>query len=254
MNVLLIEDEALTADRLAHLLHQYDPGIQILDRIPSVEEAVAWFRSPGRPKPELIFMDVRLEDETCFRIFEQVNLTTPVIFTTAYDEYLLQAFKVNSVDYLLKPVAYEALAAALEKFRVLKQELGGPDLSALLQQLQLPAANAYKQRFMVTVGSRIRSVPTETVAYFYSQSGMTFLVQQDGTQLPIDFSLDKLSTLIDPAEFFRLNRQFLARHNSIRNVHIYSPTKLKLELLPKTREEVFVSSERMGTYKEWLGK
>jgi DNA-binding LytR/AlgR family response regulator len=251
MRTIIIEDENLTALRLKSLLHKYDPAIEVMALLPSVQESIAWLKS--HQEPDLIFMDIHLEDDLAFKIFEQVNLTVPVIFTTAYDEYMIQAFKVNSIDYLLKPVNYDELVQALHKFQTLKRQFGQPNVETLLQMISQKEP-AYKSRFMITVGTRIRSIETEDIAYFYSEEKLTFMVTKEGQNLPVDFSLDKLTTLLNPRDFFRISRQFLVSFHSIQSVQAHIKGKLKLELQPKCRLEVFVSGDRMTDFKEWLGR
>ncbi|QMW04440.1 LytR/AlgR family response regulator transcription factor [Spirosoma foliorum] len=258
MNVVIIEDENLTAKRLESLLHKYDSGITVLARLPSVAEAVAWFDESTDPV-DLIFMDIHLEDDLGFRIFEQTQLITPVIFTTAYDEYMIQAFKVNSIDYLLKPINYDELVAAIEKFKALKKQFGqntssSHDIETLLNLIGKSKHTDYKDRFMITVGTKIRSIETSEVAYFYLEEKVVFLVTKDGLTLPVDYSLDKLTQLLNPRQFFRISRQFLVSLPAIQTIHTFSAGKLKLDLNPKSRQEVFVSGDRMTEFKEWLGK
>jgi DNA-binding LytR/AlgR family response regulator len=252
MKVLIIEDEDLTAERLEDLLHRYDPGIQVLDKIPSVKEAIKWFQN-HTSEADLVFMDIHLEDDLCFRIFEQINLQVPVIFTTAFDEYMVKAFKVNSIDYLLKPVNAEGLAAAIEKYKSLKRQFSKTDLDTLLQAIgqQKPE---YKSRFMITVGTRIRTIEVAEIAFFFSEEKVTFLVTNDNQRLPIDYSLDKLATLVNPDEFFRANRQFLLSLSSIKNIHTYSQSKLKLDLTPAPKQEVFIGKEKITPFKDWLDR
>ena len=252
MNVLIIEDENLTAKRLESQLLRYDPTIQVLDRLPSVARAVAWLRA--HPAPDLLFLDIHLEDDLGFRIFEQVQVTTPVIFTTAYDEYMVQAFRVNSIDYLLKPIDYKALVAALTKYKTLRQHFATPDLSALLQLIGKPAEPTYRDRFMVSIGTKLRSVEVSEIAYFYLEEKITFLTNQQGTNLPLEYSLDKLAQLLDPRQFFRVSRQYLVSLGAIRTIHTYSAGKLKLDLVPTPRHEVFVSGDRVADFKDWLGR
>ena len=253
MKTLIIEDENLTARRLEGLLKKYDPQMEILGIIPSVEDAVQWFRH--NPEPEVVFMDIHLEDDLAFRIFEQVSLTVPVIFTTAYDEYTIQAFKVNSIDYLLKPINYDELAQALEKLKNLKKQFSQPNLERLLQYIENKDKEPeYKTRFMITVGNKIRSYEIGEIAYFYSADKLTFMVTKDGQHLPIDFSLDKLTTLLDPGDFFRISRQYLVSFPSIQNVYAHYKGKLKLDLQPKAKIEAFVSGDRMTDFKNWLGR
>lgn len=260
MNVVIIEDEKLTARRLESMLLQYDPTINVLAQLPSVSKAVAWFtevvNSQGQlPLPDLLFLDIHLEDDSGFRLIEQANLTLPIIFTTAYDQYTLQAFKTNSIDYLLKPIDADELAAALDKFRRLQQhtEPALADINTLLKLMQKPAVH-YKERFMVTIGTKIRSIETTEIAYFFFEDKATWLTTQGGQHITIDYSLDKLVDLLNPTHFFRVNRAYLVSLGSIRTIHTYSGSKLKLDLNPAPRQDIFVSGDRITTFKEWLGK
>lgn len=260
MNVVVIEDERLTAQRLISLVKKYDTSINVLARISSVAEAVSWFKTNPIPSVDLIFMDIHLEDGDGFQIISKLNLTTPIIFTTAFDGYMIKAFKVNSIDYLLKPVNYEELASALNKFRSLRSnnefQSGSMqvDIKALMKQLSQQSNPQFKDRFMITVGTRIRAIKTESIAYFYLQEKTVFVVINDGTTLPVDYSLDKLMQIIDPKQFFRVSRQFIVSLNSIQMIHTISAGKLKLDLIPKTKLEVAVSGDRVSDFKEWLGK
>jgi DNA-binding LytR/AlgR family response regulator len=261
MNVVVIEDERLTAKRLVSLVKKYDASINVLAEISAVVEAITWFETHPVTTVDLIFMDIHLEDGDSFQIVGKLNLKTPIIFTTAFDEYMIKAFKVNSIDYLLKPVNYEELAAALDKFRSLRSgnnelQWGSTrvDMKTLIKEVSQQYNPQFKDRFMVTVGTRIRPIKTESIAYFYLEEKTVFLVTADGTTLPIDYSLDKLVQLIDPKQFFRVSRQFIVSVNSIQMVHTISKGKLKLDLLPKTKQEVAVSGDRVSDFKEWLGK
>lgn len=258
MNVVIIEDEKLTAKLLADLLLKYDNDIQILAELPSVEESVAWL-STNTQHLDLIFMDIHLEDGDSFQIFQKMDLKTPIIFTTAFDEYMIKAFKVNSIAYLLKPVNLEDLTAAIEKFKSLKAVLS-PDenaaqsLDKLLASLGKSSHSEFKDRFMVTVGTKIRTVKTSEIAFFFLEDRAVMLSTFEGVVLPVDYSLDKIMQIVDYRQFFRINRQFIVSLNAIQLVHTYSAGKLKLELKPKPREDVFVSGDRMTAFKEWLGK
>ena len=258
MNVLIVEDEKRTAQRLEKLLADYDAAIRVLAQLPGVGKAVAWLADPANPAPELVFLDIHLEDGSGFQLIEQARLTLPIIFTTAFDEYTLQAFKANSIDYLLKPIDAEELGAAIDKFKRLRPA-PAPDLSALLQVLgQTPgiglAANPYKDRFMVTIGTKIRSIETGDVAYFFFADKSSWLTTREGLNVSIEYSLDKLGELLDPKRFFRVNRAFLVSLDSVHTIHAYSGGKLKLDLRPPPRLEVFVSGDRITPFKEWLGK
>ncbi|GAB3166201.1 LytR/AlgR family response regulator transcription factor [Telluribacter humicola] len=252
MNVLIIEDEDLTAERLESLLLRYDSGIQVLDKIPSVREAIEFLQNRAQ-ELDLVFMDIHLEDDLCFRIFDQINLQVPIIFTTAFDEYMIRAFRVNSIDYLLKPVSLEGLTAAIDKFKSMKRQFSKADLDTLLMAIGQNKPE-YKTRFMVTVGTRIRTIEVAEVAYFFSEEKVTFMVTQDGQRLPIDYSLDKLTTMLNPDDFFRANRQFLVSLSCIKNIHTYSQSKLKLELAPAPKPEVFIGKEKITPFKSWLDK
>lgn len=260
MNVVVIEDERLTAQRLISLVKKYDDSINVLAEIPSVAEAISWFKTHPITSIDLVFMDIHLEDGDSFQIVSKLNLTTPIIFTTAFDDYMIKAFKVNSIDYLLKPINFEELTAALNKFRSLRlsKELQSGsmqvDIKALMKQLNQQSNSQFKDRFMITVGTKIRSIKTESIAYFYLEKKTVFLVTSDGTILPVDYSLDKLMQIIDVKQFFRVSRQFIVSLNSIQMVHTISAGKLKLDLIPKTKQEVAVSGDRVSDFKEWLGK
>jgi len=251
MNTIIIEDENLSAQRLEGMLQKCDPNIRVSAILPSVAESVQWLRR--NEMPDLVFMDIHLEDDLCFKIFELAPLTSPVIFTTAYDEYMIKAFKVNNIDYLLKPVNLVELMAALNKYKALKEQFSKPDFNTLLQFIGQRTPE-YKTRFMITVGNKIRSIETADVSYFYSDEKITFMVTREGQHLPIDFSLDKLVTLLDPQHFFRASRQYLVGFTSIQAVLTHFKGKLKLELTPKSRHEVFVSGDRMADFKDWLGR
>jgi DNA-binding LytR/AlgR family response regulator len=245
MNVIIIEDEHLSAQRLQAMLLKYDPSINILAEIPSVAEAVQWFKENA--DPDLIFMDIHLEDGQSFSIFDTLNLDVPVIFTTAFDEYTIKAFKVNSVDYLMKPLNYDELVNALEKFKRIhaEKEESGQSLRQLLQSLQKKEPE-YKSRFLVSIGSRLMTVDIEAVQYFYSADKITFLVTKDNHRYPIDLSLDKLVLQLDPKLFYRVNRQTIVKLSAIENIHVYAKGRIKLDLSPAMKEEVFVSLEGMA--------
>ena len=256
MNVLIIEDELLTSHRLETLLHEYDPAIQVLAHLPSVAKSIKWFKSLQPIQPDLIFLDIYLEDDLGFSLIEQMNLTTPVIFTTAHDNYALQAFKANSIDYLLKPIDLEELTTALTKFRLVRQTSAGPlpEQQVLDQLIKRWEPPTYRDRFMISVGPKLRSIQTDAVAYFFFENKATYLMPQTGSPISIDYSLDKLGQLLDPGQFFRINRSFLVAISAIQSVHTYSGSKLKVDLNPVSRQEVFVSVERVTEFKDWLGR
>lgn len=253
MRVVLLEDEPLTAQRLADQLHRYDPTIEVVATLPSVTQAATWLRT--HPAPDLLFLDIHLEDDLVFQLFEQVSVRTPVIFTTAYDEYLLQAFRVNSIDYLLKPIEYNRLVAALEKYASLRAQFAAPpDLATLMQLLSRPAKSVYRERFMVSVANSLRSVAVADIAYFFLEERTAWLTTYQRKNLPLEYSLDKLVQQLDPHQFFRVSRQYLVSLAAIESVHTYSAGRLKVDLRPSPRHEVFVSGDRVAAFKAWLGK
>lgn len=246
MKVLLIEDENAAARRLEKLLNEVAPGTTILQQLDSVEAAVLWLRN--NPRPDLIFLDIHLADGPSFEIFEHVQVKCPVIFTTAYDEYALQAFKVNAVDYLLKPIKSAELEAALNKYKeVHKKE---PDYTELIENLRRPEG---LQRMLIRFGQSLKLVELTDAAYFYTKDKITFLITRNSNKrYPVDYPLDKLETILDKRSFFRINRQFIVNVSAIREMHPYSKSRVKIDLEPGTDMETIVSTERSAEFKKWL--
>lgn len=254
MKILLIEDENAAARRLEKLLGEIAPEAEIIGRLDSVEAAIEWFQS--NPQPELILLDIHLADGASFEIFEHVKIKSPIIFTTAYDEYALQAFKVNAVDYLLKPIKVNELAEAIEKYkRVFQSSAREADYSGLLQTLrQQEGGQHYLRRMLIRFSNSFRLVDMSDAAYFYTKDKITFLVTRStGKRFPVDYPLDKLETLLDPAVFFRINRQFIIHVEAIKEMHPYSKSRVKVDLEPPTVDlETIVSTERSADFKRWL--
>lgn len=254
MKVIIIEDERLAVDRIKGFLKRYDEGIEVLGELSSVKRSVEWFSS--HPFPDLILLDIHLEDGQSFGIFEQISIDCPIIFITAFDEYLIKAFKLNSVDYLLKPLNYSGFSQALDKFKkyhTLRTSISLADIHHILGPLVEPK-QSFKERFLVSIGSKIQTVPVDEVAYFFSQDKITFLVNKQGQRFPLDMSLDKIQSVVDPSKFFRVNRKFIANLESISQIHKYSLTRLKLGLVPDPKQEVFVSMVRYSQFKDWLDR
>lgn len=253
MKILLIEDENAAARRLEKLLGEVVPEAEILGRLDSVEAAITWFQ--GNPQPDLILLDIHLADGSSFEIFEHVKIKSPVIFTTAYDEYALRAFKVNAVDYLLKPIKVNELNEAIEKFKQVFQ-LAPPaaDYSGLLQTLrQQEGGQNYLRRMLIRFSNSFRLVDMSDAAYFYTKDKITFLVTRStAKRFPVDYPLDKLEHLLDPATFFRINRQFIIHVEAIKEMHPYSKSRVKVDLEPPTDLETIVSTERSAEFKKWL--
>lgn len=252
MKVVIIEDEAFAALRLKKMIQEYNPEIKILAELESVSESVKWFKS--NPEPDLIFLDIHLEDDLSFAIFDQVNISSPVIFTTAFDEYAIKAFKLKSIDYLLKPIVHEELAAALKKY---EQFSGLHQNSVDLQSLyNLLTGNEkkYRERFSISVGTKIKMVEVSDIAYFFVMDKGVYLRTNLGNTYNIDFTLDKLEEMLNPAKFFRINRKYLVNISSIANMVAYSRGRVKLELKPKADEEfeTIVSIDRSSDFKKWL--
>lgn len=250
MKILIIEDENAAARRLEKLLAEIEPEAVVLQRLDSVEASVLWLQ--GNPQPDLILLDIHLADGSSFEIFEHVTVTCPIIFTTAYDEFALQAFKVNAVDYLLKPIKTNELSAALDKYkRVFKAVT--QDYSALLDTLRKQTGQNYLRRMLIRFGNSIKLVDMADVAYFYTKDKITFLVSRSsGKRFPVDYPLDKLEGMLDPATFFRINRQFIINVAAIKEMHPYSKSRVKVELEPNTDLETIVSTERSAEFKKWL--
>ncbi len=248
--IVLLEDEELTAKRTKQLVVACDPTAKIVATIPSVSGAVEWLSK--NPSPDLFLLDVHLEDDLVFQLFDRVTINTPVIFITAYDEYIIKAFKVNSIDYLLKPVEREQLDVALKKYKSVGEYYTHERLQAL--QSQVSGSNNFRERFMVTVGKKLITIPTTEIAFFTLQFRTVFLTTKGGQHLPMNYSLDALAHMLDPVSFFRVNRQCIVSLASIKNAIQYSPGKIKLELSPSPKEEVSVSGDRMSDFKDWLGR
>lgn len=257
MNVLIIEDESLSANRLESLVGKYDPRINVMAKLASVRESIQWLTDGANIRPDLIFMDLHLEDDLAFKIIEELKLTIPIIFTTAYSEYTLKAFKANSIDYLLKPIDRTELTAAIDKFVNLHAKAAvpaAPDFATLMAMYQSGTDEGYKERFLASAGPKLFSIRTSEIAYFTIEQKATFLRTFDGQHLAMDYSLDKLAQLLHPKEFFRINRSLIIALNSIRSIYTVSAGRLKLDLTPPTAQEVFVSGDRMADFKQWLGK
>lgn len=250
MRVLIIEDEHPAAQKLSRMLKEINPEIRIVDVLTSVERSINWFSS--HPDPDLIFMDIQLEDGISFEIFENWEVRTPVIFTTAYDEYALKAFKVNSVDYLLKPVSIDELGKAIDKYQALHENK--PDYSKLesvIRQLRPQT----KERFLIKIGEHYRSVSVSDVSCFYVLERSVFMRSNAGKNYPLDYSLDKIEQLVDSGLFFRVNRNFIVNFYAIQDVIAYSSSRLKVVLTHQgEKEEILVSRERVAKFKEWLDR
>jgi DNA-binding LytR/AlgR family response regulator len=255
MKVVIIEDEEIAAEKLAIFVKRYDPAIQVLASIDSIKNAVKWL-SQQEP-PELIFLDIYLSDGLSFEIFKKIPLHVPIIFTTAYNEYAIKAFELNSIDYLLKPIRFEDITRSLDKFKAIRQSfaLVAPALDVdTLIRMVTTRQKTYKERFLVKQGQKISSIPVEEVAYFCATDKIVLLVTHENRRIPIDYSLDQLTELLDPTRFFKLNRQVIASEKSIESMFPYSNSRIKIILKPAEAKEVIVSNDRVGAFKQWLDR
>lgn len=255
MKVIIIEDEAPALSRIKKMVYELEPSIEIIATADSIEQAVSVIKENSQV--DLILMDIELADGQSFEIFNLVTVQSPVIFTTAYDEFALKAFKVNSIDYLLKPIDKEELQKAFNKYKMLQKNNNVVDVSLqmqeLLHNLKQPTG-AYKNRFLVKQGQKLISIATDNIAYFFTQDKLCYVQTNAGSKYVIDYTLDELTGMLNPALFFQLNRQTIASIACIQSVHTYFNGKLKVELKPLLSNEVVVSRERASEFKDWLGK
>jgi len=254
MKALIIEDEHLTAERIRTLLLQIDPTITVMEIIDSVKTAVQWFKK--NENPDLVFMDIQLADGLSFDIFEQIPIEYPIIFITAYQEYAIKAFKVNSVDYLLKPISEADLRAAITKYqRYFNNEINLPQIgNVLLTDIKRMIHKTYKTRFMIRVGDRVKSVEVNDILYFFSLDKGTYLHTSDNRNYVIDYTLDSLVDLLDPLRFHRINRRYIVSPGAITDMINLSGSKLKVLLTQSDDSDIYISRDRLSAFKEWLDK
>ena len=252
MKVIIIEDETPAAKQLTKLLLAISDEIEIIKQLDSVSSAVQYFQSA--PAADLIFMDIQLADGLSFDIFSQVQIKTPVIFTTAFDQYTLKAFKVNSIDYLLKPIDESGLKLAVEKYRELYHKKN-PDFSEKLMKLLADMNTAkYKERLLVKRGQQLSYIKTEAMAFCYADGKLCFAVDFNNNKHLLDLNLSQLEEQLQPSKFYRINRHLLVNIDAIKKVHTWLGGRLKLEISPATDVETVVSRERVNGFKEWLGQ
>ncbi|MFN3997412.1 LytR/AlgR family response regulator transcription factor [Algoriphagus sp.] len=250
MKILIIEDEKPAANRLIKLLEPHFPGISPIANLDTVTRAVTWFEQ--NPEPDLIFCDIQLADGISFEIFEKVKLSTPVIFTTAFDQYAIKAFQVNAIDYLLKPIDPIELAKAVEKFKA-RQVKPALDLDMLKSLLQ-PEKKSFKSRFLVRFGEKIQSIAIEEIAFFFSEERVTFLQTSEGKKFVLDSTLEQVEAAVDPTIFFRINRKYLCRVDAVAEVLSYSNSRLKVKLKNCLDSDILISREKVGEFKDWLDR
>lgn len=249
--VLLIEDERLAAERLERLMVSLRPDWMFLGTIETVQHAVVWLNT--NPAPDLILLDIQLSDGISFEIFDQLEVSSPVIFTTAYDEYAIRAFKVNSIDYLLKPVDPDALDMALRKFDRLDSTFLFNQTKIDALRMQVP--RTVKNRFLVKAGLHLMSVPVGDIELFYISNRSVFMRTFQGKTFDVDYSLDQLQHLVDPDRFFRINRNFMVNIDAIAKLVAYSSNRIKLELQPEYKsDDLIVSRDKVSEFKKWLDR
>ena len=249
MKVLIIEDEVLAAKALKKVLKEVDSEAEVLTVLETVEETVEWIGK--HPTPDLMFMDIHLADGSSFAIFDQVNITCPVIFTTAYDEYALKAFEVNSIDYLLKPISKEALEHAMQKYHsIVDKQFNSNKLEALLTQLG--ERKKYRNCFLLPERDKLVPLPVNNIAYVYIDTKTVKIVSLDQKTYYISQTLDDLMAQLDPTVFFRANRQFIIPRHSVKDVSVWFGNKLAINLVLETPEKIIVSKARVAEFKHWF--
>lgn len=252
MNILIVEDEPLAASQLAAHISVLEPTTQVLAVCDTVKSTVEWLQSHA--PPDLIFLDIHLGDGLSFAIFNELQLSCPIVFTTAFDQYALQAFQVNSIDYLLKPINKEDLKRTLGKWRQLTQSSASPISTQVLDEIRASLKEEkYKERFLVKVGVHLRIVTVEEVCFFYSFEKGTYAKLNDGKDYLLDQSLEMTEAQIDPKAFFRINRKYLVALKSIQEVVVHSNSRLKLSLNQSQANDLIVARERVSEFKVWLG-
>lgn len=258
MRIFIIEDEDLAVKKLKKTLSLINPSFEIAGTADSIASSVDWLQH--NPQPDLILMDIELSDGQSFQIFNLTEVKSPVIFTTSYDEFALKAFKVNSVDYLLKPVQKDELETALDKLANMKKNFTGQkeselNISALVKELQQTLHNKeYRKRFLVKHLQKLISIDIDNISYFYSDERLSFFKTADDKKYLIDYTIDEIENMIDPTQYFRINRAFLVSIKSIDQISDYFGNRLKLTLKPAIDKEVLVSREKVTEFKQWMGK
>ncbi len=253
IKVLIVEDEKPAAEHLVKLLHESEHELTVLHITDSISQTIAWFKNNF--SPDIMFLDIQLADGLSFEIFNHLNIECPVIFTTAYEEYAIKAFKINSIDYLLKPIGIEELNFAIGKF--IGQTLKEPPYSLLSKKVELlmqMLMHNYKSRFIVNLGARINYIETPHINYFYSLQKSTFLFENSGRSYDINYSLDQLETQLDPKQFFRISRKYIINIGAIQDIITYSSSRLKLIIKESNEENIIVSRRKINEFKKWLEK
>lgn len=252
MNILIVEDEPQAAERISTLTTKLMQDATIVARLDSVKQSVAWLKS--NTPPDLILMDIQLADGLSFEIFDHVSVTSPVIFTTAYNEYALKAFKVNSIDYILKPVDEQELQQAFKKWEGLRAAPSSQKMMESISYAMQMLTKKYKERFVIKVGEHLKSVEVLDILFFFSQEKATFAQTNDQRKHILDFTMDQLEGLLDPRRFFRINRKYLVGVDAIQDMINYTNSRLRLVLKNCDDNDVIVARERVQEFKDWLDR
>jgi DNA-binding LytR/AlgR family response regulator len=251
MKVLVVENEKPAADKIVRLLKKIDKTVTVAGIAETVEEAVNWLQA--QPEPDLILMDIRLDDGLCFEIFEITDIDIPVIFTTAYDEFTLNAFKVNSIDYLLKPIEEESLKLAINKFKKIYSD--NDPFKRDFRQLLNEFRNQYKSRFLIKIGDKYKSIQTGEINYFHICERSVFVNDNQGKDYGIDYSLEQLQSMLDPRKFFRINRECIVSIDVITLMYSYSSSRLQLNIKNRDQSDLFVvSRDKVSEFKKWIDR
>lgn len=252
MQILILEDEEQALNRLQKLITEVVPDAVLVGYAVSVQAAVEWLEN--NIMPDLIFMDIQLADGNSFQLFNKVKINCPVVFTTAYEDYALQAFKVNSVDYLLKPIDKMDVKRAIDKLKLLQASRSFTvDYSAILKTIQ-PPEKKYKDRFIIKLGDTIKSVSLPDVAYFYTENKANFICTNEGKRFPVDFNLDQIEQMVNPKKFFRINRQFIIGHHAIEEMKAHTRSRVIVKLSPPSKLDTVVAIDRATDFRNWLSE
>lgn len=248
MKILIIEDEKPAAKLLLTLIEHHFTDAQIFGNLDSISKSISWFQQNSAP--DLIFCDIQLADGISFEIFEKIKLSTPIIFTTAFDQYAIKAFQVNAIDYLLKPIDPEDLARAVDKFK--SNQIRSTIELDLLKSLLTPTKTSFKSRFLVRYGEKIQSISIDDISFFNSEERVTFIQTHDGKKYVLESTLEQTEAQINPANFFRLNRKYLCSMESIDGIFSYSNSRLKVTLKNCADQDILISREKVPDFKKWL--
>jgi two-component system response regulator LytT len=260
MKILIVEDEELAVKKIRKTLGEVDGNAEVVGVADSITGTVDWLQT--NPSPDLILMDIELSDGQSFEIFSRIPVKSAVVFTTSYDEYALKAFKVNSIDYLLKPIQKEDLEAALNKYKQMKEmyteepkDAPGLNMDALVKELQQKLQpKEFRKRFLVKHGQKLVSIEIDEIAYFFSDGRLNFFKTDDNRKFVVDYTMDELEEMLDPEKYFRISRAFYVAVRSISQIHDYFGNRLLLQLKPVVDKEAIVSREKVADFKKWMGK